>query len=91
MSARGALASGAMRELPRHAASGLVRLYKVAFSPMLAALFGPACRFEPTCSEYAAQAISNHGIIRGGAMALVRFARCNPLGGHGHDPVPRQS
>ncbi|HUA35848.1 MAG TPA: membrane protein insertion efficiency factor YidD [Candidatus Binataceae bacterium] len=84
-------AAASMRELPRHAASGVLRLYKVTLSPLLAALFGPACRFEPTCSEYAAQAIAHRGLIRGGAMALVRFARCNPLGGHGHDPVPRQS
>jgi len=91
MSTRTAAAS--LGEMPRRAASGVLHLYKTAISPMLAALFGPACRFEPTCSEYAAQAIARHGVIRGGAMALVRFARCNPLGGHGHDPVPipRQS
>ena len=89
MSSRAAAAS--MRELLRHAATGALRLYKITLSPMLTALLGPACRFEPTCSDYAAQAIDRHGVIRGGAMALVRFARCNPLGGHGHDPVPRKS
>jgi uncharacterized protein len=73
---------------PRSAAAGILRAYKFVFSPMIAALFGPACRFEPTCSAYAAAAIAEHGLIRGGAMAFARFIRCNPLGGHGHDPVP---
>lgn len=77
-----------IRRAPRQAGVGAMRLYKFAISPMITALFGPACRFEPSCSEYAATAIANHGLIRGGAMALRRFIRCNPLGGHGHDPVP---
>jgi uncharacterized protein len=78
----------ALLSLPCRAALAVIRLYQFIISPMLTAMFGRACRFEPTCSEYAAEAISNHGVIRGGAMALVRLARCNPFGGHGHDPVP---
>jgi uncharacterized protein len=78
----------AVLSIPRRTALLTIRLYQFVFSPMLTAMFGRACRFEPTCSEYAASAISNHGVIRGGAMAIVRFARCNPFGGHGHDPVP---
>ena len=46
------------------------------------------CRYLPTCSEYALQAIDRHGAVRGGWMALRRLARCNPWGGHGVDPVP---
>jgi uncharacterized protein len=78
----------AILSLPRRATLATIRLYKLIISPMLTAMFGRACRFEPSCSEYAAEAISNHGVIRGGAMAVVRLARCNPFGGHGHDPVP---
>jgi putative membrane protein insertion efficiency factor len=64
-------------------------LYRAIVSPLLVALFGYACRFEPSCSEYARIAISEHGLIRGGAMALGRLARCHPLGGHGFDPPPQ--
>jgi putative membrane protein insertion efficiency factor len=56
---------------------------------MLVALFGYACRYQPSCSEYARTAIAEHGLMRGGAMALARLARCHPLGGHGYDPPPR--
>jgi uncharacterized protein len=83
-----AAAAESLRQLPRQGASGALRFYKSTISPMVTAMFGPACRFEPTCSKYAAEAVSRHGVIRGGAMALYRFIRCNPLGGHGHDPVP---
>ncbi len=78
----------ALLSIPRLSALATIRLYQIFISPMLTAMFGRACRFEPSCSEYAAAAISNHGVIGGGAMAIVRFARCNPFGGHGHDPVP---
>lgn len=48
----------------------------------------PTCRFTPTCSEYARQAIVKHGPIKGLALAVWRLLRCNPWGGHGYDPVP---
>ena len=68
-------------------ALAMLRLYRAVLSPMLMGLYGPACRFEPSCSEYARQAIEAYGVVRGGAMAARRLARCHPLGGHGHDPV----
>ncbi len=68
-----------------------VRIYRAVISPVLGGLFGPmglGCRFEPTCSQYALEAIRQHGAIIGVALALRRLARCHPWGGHGHDPVP---
>ena len=62
----------------------LIRGYQVAISPLLP----PSCRFTPTCSAYAAEAIAKHGALRGGALAARRLARCHPWGGSGHDPVP---
>ncbi len=63
---------------------GLVRLYRVAISPWL----GSNCRFQPTCSTYAIEALQRHGIGRGGWLALRRIARCHPWGASGYDPVP---
>src|SRR5277367_2576893 len=74
--------------LPRIVAVGVVAIYRAAVSPVIHAINGPACRFEPSCSEYARDAIAMHGMVRGGAMAIWRIARCNPVGGHGFDPVP---
>jgi uncharacterized protein len=68
-------------------AVGAIAIYRAAVSPVIHALNGPACRFEPSCSEYAREAIAQYGIVRGGAMAIWRVARCNPIGGHGFDPV----
>ena len=62
----------------------LIRFYKYAISPMLP----PRCRYTPTCSQYAVEAVSKHGAFKGGWMALKRIARCHPFGGSGHDPVP---
>lgn len=62
----------------------LVRGYQVLVSPIL----GPACRYEPSCSSYAVEAIEAHGVLRGSWLAFRRLARCHPLGGHGYDPVP---
>ncbi|MDD3370587.1 MAG: membrane protein insertion efficiency factor YidD [Alphaproteobacteria bacterium] len=54
----------------------------------LSAFMGRQCRFLPTCSAYADEAIRVHGAIRGGWLALKRISRCHPWGGHGYDPVP---
>jgi uncharacterized protein len=69
-------------------ALGSLWLYRFTLSPLLHALFGPSCRFEPSCSRFAADAIREHGLGRGAAMTIKRLARCHPLGGHGYDPVP---
>jgi putative membrane protein insertion efficiency factor len=68
----------------------LLRIYRAAVSPMLTALFGPVglgCRFNPTCSQYALEAVQHHGAIRGAALAARRLCRCHPWGGCGEDPV----
>ena len=70
--------------LPGRAAILLLKGYKRFISPLLP----PACRFVPTCSEYAAEAIGKYGIVKGSALALWRLLRCHPLCRGGHDPVP---
>lgn len=69
----------------------LIKLYRLIFSPAQVFLFGPwsGCRFTPTCSQYAAEAIRRHGALAGSVLALKRICRCHPLGGCGHDPVPK--
>jgi putative membrane protein insertion efficiency factor len=62
----------------------LIRLYQVLLSPLLP----NACRFSPTCSVYAAEALKKHGLFKGGWLAVKRIGRCHPWGGEGHDPVP---
>ena len=62
----------------------LVRIYQGALSPYL----GNSCRYTPTCSQYAIQAIEKYGPWKGGWLAIRRMASCHPWGGHGHDPVP---
>ena len=62
----------------------LIRAYQLLIAP----LFSGACRFEPTCSAYAAEAVDRFGAARGGWLALKRIARCHPWGGLGFDPVP---
>lgn len=76
--------SRAALPLPRRAVLTALALYRVLVSPWL----GPACRFEPSCSRYAAEAVARHGVVRGGALAARRMARCHPFGGCGYDPVP---
>ena len=61
-----------------------ILVYQKAISPLL----GPSCRFHPTCSEYAKEAITEHGIFRGTWLALKRISKCHPLGDSGFDPVP---
>jgi uncharacterized protein len=63
----------------------MLRAYKWAISP----LFPPACRYVPTCSEFAMEAVERFGALRGGWMALGRVLRCHPLGRAGYDPVVR--
>ncbi|MBV8452647.1 MAG: membrane protein insertion efficiency factor YidD [Deltaproteobacteria bacterium] len=69
-------------------ALAMIAGYRAVLSPVLLSTWGPACRFEPTCSVYAAQAITRYGITRGGRMALKRLVRCRPLSGWGFDPIP---
>jgi conserved hypothetical protein YidD len=70
--------------LGKAALLALLRVYRSAISPAL----GPACRFEPTCSVYAQQAIERFGALRGGYLALRRILRCHPFAPGGLDPVP---
>lgn len=62
----------------------LVRFYQIAISP----LKPPSCRFTPTCSSYALEALKRHGLFKGGMLAIRRIMRCHPWGGSGYDPVP---
>ncbi len=64
---------------------GLIRFYRKAVSPWTP----PACRFTPTCSAYALEAVERHGALRGGWLALRRLLSCHPFGGSGVDLVPR--
>jgi putative membrane protein insertion efficiency factor len=69
--------------LPKTMVLFLLRAYKWAVSPM----FLPACRYVPSCSEYAMEAVDRYGVARGSLMAIVRVLRCNPLAKGGLDPV----
>jgi putative membrane protein insertion efficiency factor len=62
----------------------VIRSYQWLISPLLP----PSCRFAPSCSEYAAQALSQHGLVRGTGLALLRLARCHPFHPGGYDPPP---
>ena len=64
-------------------ALALLKAYKLLLSP----LFTGSCRFYPSCSDYAREAIERHGLLRGVALSVRRLARCHPLGGSGFDPV----
>lgn len=66
---------------------GAVRLYQIFLSPFL----GGHCRFHPSCSVYAIEAIETHGLWRGTRLAMARMGRCHPWGGQGYDPVPPPS
>ncbi|HEU4648212.1 MAG TPA: membrane protein insertion efficiency factor YidD [Gemmatimonadales bacterium] len=70
--------------MPRRAIAGLIRLYQLVISPVLP----PACRFTPSCSHYALEAVTRHGALRGSWLAVRRLARCHPFHPGGFDPVP---
>jgi uncharacterized protein len=72
-----------MNQLIKAIVLSLLRGYKWAISPMLQ----PACRYVPSCSEYASEAVDHHGVLRGSVMAMRRVLRCHPFAGSGYDPV----
>jgi len=74
-----------MSAVPVLALRSAVRLYQFALRPVL----GPNCRFTPSCSDYALEALTLHGALRGSALSLRRVLCCNPWCAGGHDPVPR--
>jgi putative membrane protein insertion efficiency factor len=78
------------RMLPSAFCVLLVRLYQLTLSPAKTFLLGPAgnCRFEPSCSQYAVEALKTHGAVAGSWLAAKRVCRCHPWGGCGEDPVP---
>ena len=73
-----------MRKLLTRLLTALIRFYQTAILPM----FPPACRYTPTCSQYAIEAIRKHGPLKGTWLAVKRICRCHPWGGSGYDPVP---
>ncbi|MFN3630480.1 MAG: membrane protein insertion efficiency factor YidD [Casimicrobiaceae bacterium] len=73
-----------LTDLPARAALGLIAAYRYGVSPLL----GPRCRFFPSCSEYTAEAIRTHGLMRGVAYGTRRLAKCHPWHPGGYDPVP---
>jgi putative membrane protein insertion efficiency factor len=75
---------------PKMALIAVVLFYQVVFSPIKFAIFGQAsrCRFEPSCSQYALEAVRRHGFLRGTWLAMKRLLRCHPWGAFGPDPVP---
>ncbi len=73
-----------IRTLWRKAAILPIRFYQLAISPFLPS----SCRFTPTCSQYAVEAILKYGILKGGWLTFRRLMRCHPWGGSGYDPVP---
>lgn len=70
--------------LPKQCLLGLLWLYQNGISPYI----GPHCRYMPTCSEYAKEAIQRYGALKGGFLAVKRLLRCNPFSKGGYDPVP---
>ena len=77
-------ALGWLKYFPRNAAKACIWVYRKGISPY----FPPSCRYQPTCSEYAFQAIDRYGFLRGSWLALKRISRCHPLHEGGFDPVP---
>jgi putative membrane protein insertion efficiency factor len=73
-----------LRTVPRRLLAGLIRGYQTVLSPLLP----PSCRFHPSCSQYALEAVTRHGALKGGWLAARRLARCHPFHPGGYDPVP---
>ena len=63
---------------------GLIKIYQWVISPAM----GPKCRYTPSCSQYATEALQKYGVFKGGWLAIKRIARCHPWGGHGYYPLP---
>jgi len=87
MTGRAAAAGAAIRRTAERAMIAAIRAYQLALSPWL----GRECRYWPTCSHYAVDAIERFGPLRGAALAARRLGRCHPWGGAGYDPVPERS
>lgn len=66
----------------------LIRLYQLTLSRLLLAAFGPVCRFEPSCSRYAAACLASHGALRGSLLSVKRLSKCHPFHPGGYDPPP---
>lgn len=83
----------AVTRVRKRTVQAMLLLYKRVLSPAIHALpgTGGACIFQPTCSEFAAIAVAEHGVLRGGLLALRRLLRCHPLHRGGFDPVPPKS
>ncbi|MBV9586786.1 MAG: membrane protein insertion efficiency factor YidD [Alphaproteobacteria bacterium] len=77
---------GAASRIPRLAIMAMIRGYQWFVAPLLP----PSCRFYPSCSHYAAEALERHGVRRGSILAVRRLLRCHPWGSSGYDPVPAE-
>ena len=73
-----------MKNLAKYVLLAPIIVYRYTISPML----GPTCRFSPSCSEYAVEAINKHGALKGAFLTVKRLGRCHPWGSSGYDPVP---
>ena len=87
MSAEPVPLHGERLSVPQRSALALLTLYKILLSP----LFAGSCRFLPSCSDYAREAVTVHGAVKGTWLAVRRLSRCHPLGSSGFDPVPGRS
>ena len=87
MSAPRLMSAGRRVSAAEGALIGAIKLYQVTLSPWL----GRQCRYEPTCSRYAEEALRRFGVRRGVALAVRRIGRCHPWGGSGYDPVPEEA
>lgn len=78
-------------KLPRYLGMGFVRVYQYTLAPLIKAITGGqgCCRFYPSCSHYAYEALSKHGLVRGSFLSAKRICKCHPFHPGGHDPVPQ--